>query len=211
MYSYSKLSTYLQCPKKFKFSYIDKIKSDDLQCLVKGRNIHKQLELINKDNFAESSPIIKNFLNHNLDIKKQLFNNNIKKEFRFGLNENLEPCKYNKKSFYGGIIDLIYIDDILTLVDYKTGKYKDIKYQDFYQLLSYSLFFFNHKNVDKIKLRYLYVEHNQENCLIVDKRSVKSTKQWILNIVKNIENDSEFICKYSTLCNYCQYKNFCKR
>lgn len=211
MYSYSKLSTYNQCPRKYKFNYIDKIKVDDLTCLIKGRKLHKELENINKDNFEHSSPLIKSFLNNNLDIKEQLFNKNIKKEFRFGLDKNFKPCKYSSKAFYGGIIDLIYIDNILTLVDYKTGNYKDAKYQDFYQLMSYSLFFFNHQNINKIKLRYCYIEHNLENNLIISKQSTNSTKEWIVNTVNNIEHDKNFECKYSVLCNYCQFKNFCKK
>ena len=44
-YSYSKISTFVSCPKKFKFQYIDKIGTFlDTPALIKGRTIHYLIE-----------------------------------------------------------------------------------------------------------------------------------------------------------------------
>lgn len=212
MYSYSKLSTYNQCPLKYKYSYIDKIKTNTPLCFIKGRKIHKEFELLNESNITNASNIVKNFLNSNIGnkLKNILLKNKTKREFKFGLDTDFKNCKYNLKCYYGGIIDLIYIDDLLTLVDYKTGNYKELKYQDFYQLMSYSLFFFNNKNIDQIKLKYIYVEHNLENSLIIKRDSIEFIKNWIKNTINKIENDTQFLKNKTKLCNYCQYKNICK-
>lgn len=44
--SWSRLSTYMQCPRKFKLSYIDKVFKEDEKSihLIKGEQLHKQME-----------------------------------------------------------------------------------------------------------------------------------------------------------------------
>ena len=76
--------------------------------------------------------------------------------------------------------------------------------------MSYSLFFFNNKNIDQIKLKYIYVEHNLENSLIIKRDSIEFIKNWIKNTINKIENDTQFLKNKTKLCNYCQYKNICK-
>lgn len=212
MYSYSKLSTYNQCPKKYKFSYIDKLESKTPLCFIKGRKIHKELEQLNENTNCDNLSFeVRNFLKSNIgkNIKNILLNYKNRREFKFNLDKDFKNC--NKKSFFTGVIDLLYIDKILTLVDYKTGNYKDLKYQDFLQLMCYSLFFFNNPSIQKIRLRYIYIEHNLENELIIDRNCIENVKRWILDTVNKLENDNTFDCKYTILCDYCQYKNFCKK
>lgn len=94
LYSYSKLSTFEQCPLKFKFKYIDYLESDFEETIegFLGRQVHKTLEWIynNQKKSLELDDIVKYFIeswnnNFNLDIKiiKQLpaehyFNKGIK-------------------------------------------------------------------------------------------------------------------------------------
>lgn len=94
LYSYSKLSTFEQCPLKFKFKYIDYLESDFEETIegFLGKQVHKTLEWIynSQEKHFELDDIVKYFIdswnnNFNLDIKiiKQLpaehyFNKGIK-------------------------------------------------------------------------------------------------------------------------------------
>ena len=211
MYSYSKLNTYLQCPRKYKYHYLDKVKAGTFDWLVKGKDIHKELEdFRSPEDLKGLSNCTKNFI-LGFNFQSVLFGKTLR-EYKFYLDKDFKPLRDPEQAFYGGVIDLVYTSSTgLVLVDYKTGKYKDLKYQDFWQLMSYALFFFNHKTVEKITLRYLYVEHLQENTLTVTRESIPAIQEWILGTVRCIEDDQEFKPKTSILCDYCQYKNICEK
>ena len=51
IYSHSKLSCYEQCPRKYKFRYIDKIKKEieeSIECFL-GKRVHKTLKKLYQD------------------------------------------------------------------------------------------------------------------------------------------------------------------
>ena len=97
------------------------------------------------------------------------------------------------------------------LCDYKTGKAKDLKDQDFSQLIYYALYFFTtYKYIQKVKLSFIYVEHNTENVLELSRESCETFIQQLKQNIKAIENDSEFVSKKSWKCNYCSFKSQCE-
>lgn len=49
-YSYSRISTYENCPRRFKYHYVDKIESyEDVEAFILGRAVHKGIELNSVD------------------------------------------------------------------------------------------------------------------------------------------------------------------
>ena len=209
-FSFSSLSLYNTCPFAYKLSYIDKIKPVRSTALVKGSNVHSILEKfpefsIKEFKFNENS-IVSNFLNSEIGnyFKDVLLNKKTAREFKFGLTKNFENDTF-KDSFFHGIIDLIYFDnDVLNICDYKTGKYKEN--QDFSQLLTYSLFF---KNYDKIKINYLYVEHNKINSKIVTEEDIEKTQDFIIKTTDIILQDKTFRRTGGKHCNWCQFSEKC--
>ena len=211
-FSFSALSAYNTCPFSYKLSYIDKLKPVRSSALVKGSNVHSILEnypeIQEKEYKYHEDKITEQFLNNcilnNISLKEILTKRKSAREFRFGLTRNFENDNF-KDSFYHGIIDLIYFDnDELNICDYKTGKYKEN--QDFSQLLTYSLFF---KNYNKIKINYLYVEHNKINSKVVTKEDIEKTQDFIIKTTDIILQDKDFKRNCGSHCAWCQFREKC--
>ena len=211
-FSFSSLSAYNTCPFSYKLAYIDKIEPVRSIALVKGSNVHAILEkypvIQEKEYKYNEKEIAFYFLNkcilNGVQLKEILTKRKTAREFKFGLTKNFENDTY-KDSFFHGIIDLIYFDnDVLNICDYKTGKFKEN--QDFSQLLTYSLFF---KNYDKIKINYLYVEHNKINSKVVTKEDIEKTQDFIIKTTDIISEDKVFKRNCGKHCNWCQFSEKC--
>ena len=210
-FSFSSLSLYNTCPFAYKLSYIDKVKPVRSTALVKGSNVHSILEkfpdfIASKEFKFNENLIVSNFLNSEIGnyFKDVLLNKKTAREFKFGLTRDFKNDTF-KDSFFHGIIDLIFFEnDELNLCDYKTGKYKEN--QDFSQLLTYSLFF---KNYDKIKINYLYVEHNKINSKVVTKEDIEKTQDFIIKTTDIILQDKTFKRNCGKHCSWCQFSEKC--
>lgn len=210
-FSFSSLSLYNTCPFAYKLSYIDKVKPVRSTALVKGSNVHSILEkfpnfIVSKEFKFNENLIVSNFLNSEIGnyFKDILLNKKTAREFKFGLTRDFKNDTF-KDSFFHGIIDLIFFEnDELNLCDYKTGKYKEN--QDFSQLLTYSLYF---KNYDKIKINYLYVEHNKINSKIVTKEDIENTQNFIIKTTDIILQDKTFRRNCGKHCSWCQFSEKC--
>ena len=209
-FSFSSLSLYNTCPFAYKLSYIDKVKPVRSTALVKGSNVHSILEkypeIQEKEYKFNENLIVSNFLNSEIGnyFKDVLLNKKTAREFKFGLTRDFKNDTF-KDSFFHGIIDLIFFEnDELNLCDYKTGKFKEN--QDFSQLLTYSLFF---KNYDKIKINYLYVEHNKINSKIVTKEDIENTQNFIIKTTDIILQDKTFRRNCGKHCSWCQFSEKC--
>ena len=209
-FSFSSLSLYNTCPFAYKLSYIDKVKPVRSTALVKGSNVHSILEkypeIQEKEYKFNENLIVSNFLNSEIGnyFKDVLLNKKTAREFKFGLTRDFKNDTF-KDSFFHGIIDLIFFEnDELNLCDYKTGKFKEN--QDFSQLLSYSIFF---KKYNKIKINYLYVEHNKINSKIVTKEDIENTQNFIIKTTDIILQDKTFRRNCGKHCSWCQFSEKC--
>ena len=209
-FSFSSLSLYNTCPFAYKLSYIDKVKPVRSTALVKGSNVHSILEkypeVQEKEFKFNENLIVSNFLNSEIGnyFKDVLLNKKTAREFKFGLTRDFENDTF-KDSFFHGIIDLIFFEnDELNLCDYKTGKFKEN--QDFSQLLTYSLYF---KNYNKIKINYLYVEHNKINSKVVTKEDIEKTQDFIIKTTDIILQDKTFRRNCGKHCSWCQFSEKC--
>lgn len=225
-YSYSKINTFKSCPLKFKFQYIDKIGTySDTPALIKGRTIHYLIENShlspesyseemkqNIKDFPETLQIKKNFVNSEIGIK---YLSDIDKspinEYKLGLDFNLFGVEYSKESLFNGIVDYICVkNSTMYLIDWKSGNYRDQKYQDYNQLLFYAIHFFQKYKVKKIIISFVYVEHNLENSLELQLDYLNNYKLELLKSIYSIEICQDFKANKSRLCDYCEFKDVCE-
>ncbi len=213
-YSYSKLSLHKQCGKKFKFKYIDKLPPiiKDDEPLKKGSAVHKMLEKYPETLYQKNKDyvdIFNKFLGTRykclLDLPA------VKEEQSIGLDDDLEPCKYSKKALFRGFIDYFaVIKNTIVIVDWKTGKLRDPRYQDYNQLLFYAIYMFKKfTEINKIKIMYIYVEHSADNSIILERKYLENYINELRSEIKDIEN-SKFIKNKSKLCDWCDYQEFCE-
>lgn len=216
-YSFSKLSTHKQCNRKFKYNYIDKAPKSkvDMTALLKGGAVHSIIE-----HYPNPSPhklsskyqhIVDEFITTNLG-EKYLTQDSIR-EFDFGLTKKLEPTTYSdKEALFRGSIDFICtIDDTLHLIDWKTGKYKEPKWQTYDQLMFYAVYFFQrYEKINTIKISYVYVEHeDMENDLTLERKYLDTYMTELIELIIAVENDEDFNKNETPLCEWCEYAIHC--
>lgn len=216
-YSFSKIATHKGCNRKFKYNYIDKAprQKRDMTALLKGGAVHSILE-----HFPEATShklaakyfhIAEKFLKTELGTK--YYTNQSVREYDFGLTYDLQPTSYSdKEALFRGSVDFISnIDNILHLVDWKTGKYKDPKWQDFDQLMFYAIYFFiKQPNLNYIRISYVYVEHeNMENTITLERKYLQNYIDQLLGLINDVENDVEFKKNIGPLCDYCDFQEHC--
>lgn len=216
MYSQSLLDTYKNCPKKFKFKYIDNIyleKSNNKESLNKGQDFHliceRFFENIETDISDEKYKTYINRIQKHIDLKfENLFT---EYEINYKLDENILVAKF----------DMILVkENSVEIWDWKTNskKSKPQKYENSIQTFVYLYLakevlpkVFN-KNLDfkDISINYFEVEfddglfkinHSEKNHKIYEKN--------IKNIIKKIENE-EFENINLSHCKYCEYEKLCK-
>jgi len=155
-WSYSSLSLYQQCPKKYYHLKVAKdIKEPLGEAIVFGNTIHKIAEeYVSKgvpipEKYKEIEPALESI--RNMEGEKLCEN-------KLGLTADLEPCGFfDKKVWWRGIADIIILQgDRALTIDYKTGKKS--QYADLKQLEVLSLAIFKHfPQVKKVKAGLLFL------------------------------------------------------
>jgi CRISPR/Cas system-associated exonuclease Cas4 (RecB family) len=225
-YSFSKITTFIECQKKFDFSYVNKITIDreyiDPSYFIKGRFLHSYIanrlkggdgldigsynidenEKMNLVDIAENT-LIHEYVNFTYDfdcnlIEKQIF-----------LGSKLEPVKIKKEAAFVGYIDYIaFKEDLGIIIDWKTGKYN--KNPNFSQLELYAIWLFQHQvKLTEIDLIFFYVEHNALVNKTVTREDVEEMKNELTNAIDIIEHTKEFEINESKRCLRCQFYNTC--
>ncbi len=162
-WSYSSLSTFKQCPKKYYHLKVAKdVKDTGSSAMYYGNEVHKAAELYIKE--GTPIPAKFNFMTKSLHALQSIKGEK-HCEIRFGLAK--EDGDYSPTGFFAkdvwwrGIADLLIVDeDKAYLVDYKTGK--NAKYADTKQLdLLAGATFTCYPEVKTIKSALAYVVSNE--------------------------------------------------
>ncbi|MEM4181594.1 MAG: PD-(D/E)XK nuclease family protein [Candidatus Pacearchaeota archaeon] len=118
-YSHSKISTFEQCPKKYKFQYIDKIEPD-IETTIEafmGDLVHRTLEKLYKDRYFQKENTKKDLIDFYNKLWKEEFSKEIiivKKDF------NEENYRKMGEKFISDYYDRFYPFDQLTIIGIET-------------------------------------------------------------------------------------------
>ena len=190
-WSYSSMSLFQQCPKKYYHLRIAKdIKEPTSEQMRYGLMAHKVAE----EYIRDGVPIPPQFeyMREPLDRLKAT-EGDIYCEQKLGLTQDLEPCKFMAKNvWWRGIVDLLVIKgNKARIIDYKTGKntYPDTKQLE---LLSLAIFK-HHPDIQVVKAGLLFVVHP---LLVMERYSAEEQderwKKWIQQsqqLDSAVEND----------------------
>jgi len=216
-YSFSKLNCHEQCNRRFKYQYVDKIKQEDCNrtALVKGGAVHSILEHYpNPSNHKRASAyqaLVNVFAESKLG-QKYLTHESVR-EIKFGMTGELEECGYFiKECMFRGSVDFVaLIDGVLHLNDWKTGKLKEQRYQNYDQLTFYAVYFFKkYPNINKIRISYVYVEHDTENDIMLERKYLENYIDCLMEPIQRTEADKQYKKCPSRLCDWCPYQMHCE-
>ena len=121
-WSYSGLSLFKQCPRKFYRTRISKdIKEEEQDHLIYGKAVHTAAEEYGRDGkpLPEKYKFIQPYVDSFMRTKGEKYY-----ELKMALTADLEPCEFfDPEAWWRGIADFIAVNDgTALLVDYKTGK-----------------------------------------------------------------------------------------
>jgi len=158
-WSYSSISLFKQCPKKYYHLRVAKdIKESTSEAMLYGNKVHKAAEEYVKNGVEIPPPFA--YIKKPIDAVLDNFSGEPHCELRLGLTKDLTPCKFMAKDvWYRGIVDLLILDEENesgVIVDYKTGK--NLKYADTKQLELMALAVFSHyPQIKKIKAGLMFL------------------------------------------------------
>ena len=210
--SVSKINAFRTCKYKYRLAYIDGVEQEQSPSLKKGSDVHKALENLSADGVL--NPIVVNFFKSNIGKKYLNLILTSQHEACFGLKvkNGVVPCDFDDPdAFFHGIIDVLSGN---TILDYKTGKKKTFEAQDWKQLMFYAAWLFlAHPEYNEVYISYLYIEHDYENALTVNRVHLNSILKKLLSSVSEIANytknptDEHIV---SPLCDYCGCRKYCR-
>ena len=222
-YSFSKINLYEQCPRKYKFQYIDKLgvwipniateRGSFIHLLLENHTKDKKTKfkfhIATEEQQKECFDIFTTFLDS--DIGKETMVSDAIAELSFGMKiteTGLDICNYGDKSalFRGKIDHTIFKDkDTIRVIDFKTGKVSPFPMP--LQLIMYAIYlFYKYPDVNTIETLFLYVEHLEEKQYIFKREHLTASTEKLLEKIITIENDETFDKKPSALCSYCDFK-----
>jgi len=205
-YSFSRLTTYELCPKKFRFRYIDGLTGDEPKKNYQkiGKAVHDAIASILLGNDIEQS-CNNSAEKHGVDLITVLdmANSPLVKE-RIGQSiENVE-VEFEETIPSGrkvhGFIDLITEKEI---IDWKTG----FKEADVRQLKIYAIHAISGRK--EIKAGFGYLATNTLKFIKITKDEIDETMHWIDTTAENIEKDLLYSEKKGPHCVNCEYRRIC--
>lgn len=219
--SFSRLNTYLECPRRYYYKYIKNIKESrfgNKDALEFGNIVHSTLcEYFKKspynfdkneflslyNNYENTTPTLKNEL---FKIKLDAFESEQNKHFKDGF--SVKDCELGIEAEFNGVpimgnIDRVDINgDDIWLIDYKTGNIIDKSLQlAFYQMLYLAKF---HKETKG------YFYSLKDNKFVENKKSIDDLS-CELNKLKEISNTQICFTQNTKNCNNCPYEILCLR
>ncbi|MDX9913311.1 MAG: PD-(D/E)XK nuclease family protein [Candidatus Moranbacteria bacterium] len=233
--SYSGLNTYQICPLKYKFQYIDKIKTPKSKEAVFGTLIHSTLNFIHTP--AILAPSMEQALDHfSKNWNGDVFENELEERAAFSQGVDIIRRYYNDNDIarvnivalespfqiklgehtVSGIIDRIdRTDDGYEIVDYKTAKKmpSQEKVDHDVQLTIYLQAFLDRypeerKNLDKLKVSLYFVKHGTKLTSTRTAEDLKNIEDKFLEVIEKI-GESEFQPIVNPLCDWCDFQNRC--
>ncbi len=233
--SYSALNTYQTCPLKYKFQYIDKIRTPKSKEAVFGTLIHSTL------NFVHTPGILSPTMDQALDHFSKNWNSDVfesEQEERAAFSQGVEIIRrYYKdndiskvnivalespfqiklgEDVVSGIIDRIdRTDDGYEIIDYKTSKKMppQERIDNDVQLTIYLEAFLvrypeERKNLDKIKVSLYFVKHGVKLTSTRTEEQLNDVEDMFLEAIESIES-SEFEPVLNPLCDWCDFQDRC--
>jgi CRISPR-associated protein Cas4 len=228
-----KLSMFLECPRRYKFQYIDGLAEQfkvPKPHFTMGENVHEALrEFFEKTEPGERT---KEKLEETL---RKIWRKNREgfkdknEEKKFGLEaiemlklfikkqdikkkplelEKMHKIPIDKDIILQGKIDRIDQEgDKIRIIDYKTGS--EPQEQDLLQLIIYSIIVSQKLNKEIDKAAYLYLKSGHEKSIKPSKADLDNGILEIKSIVDMIKKEEDFEPNINKFCSWCEYFSIC--
>jgi len=181
-WSYSSMSLFQQCPRKFyRMRVLKDIIEPPQEHLNYGKDVHKAAEEFVRD--GKPLPPKYELFQPQLEAMRQLKGKKLC-EYEMGITREFKPCGFRHKEVWlRGIADLLVLDnDKARIVDYKTGR--NSQYADTKQLELLSLMVFKHfPQIKTIKAGLLFlVAEDLVRAEYAQEKQAQAWQRWLPEI-----------------------------
>lgn len=214
--SYSRLSTFEQCPAKFDYLYVSKsVRDMGSEASEYGNRVHEVLELYGKGELDHDSLSLegKQTLEKWGELVDRINNKRGEKyyEYQMAVDQGLAPCDWFSDSAYiRSIADVLVVDGSRAYcLDYKTGKVKDNPTQ--LQLFA-AMVFWHFPEVETVKTSFIWLMHKQTTDAEYKRKHLEALwnglKPRFDHLVDTVDIGM-FDTKPSGLCPWCPARDMC--
>jgi CRISPR/Cas system-associated exonuclease Cas4 (RecB family) len=216
--SWSRLSDYQQCPRKFHLKYIQKAFPQEEKSfhLIKGENIHRQLEAYLDAKKAGTTPDTERMTAYTPEVRETLpLIDRLMSQFQACYSEAQVAVTYDWKQTewfakdvaWRAIIDATFINPgHAFLIDWKSGKKYDYA-DEKGQLHLSGLIGMETIEVEHMDVAYVFVEHKHSSPIKLKRsQDAASLKAHFKEQFDIVNADKEFKPKVNENCKWCQAK-----
>jgi len=219
--SYSKLSTFKECPFKYKCLYIDNLwhLKKDRPYLSMGNSVHLAL----RDFFRLRDKNERTLRNLGKLLRKNWISKGYKddqEEKEYALRAWEMLCRFYETYDPYVVEDLIFsvrIDRVdrlpnggYELIDYKTGKNTDMgKEEEDLQLTIYYLALESRYRIRPTRFTYYFLEDNKRLTTSRTERQIEQGLVGIKELVRKIRTTQEFLPTPNPFCSFCDFIEMC--
>ena len=217
-WSFSRYSTYKQCPLKLKLSAIDKIAEPKNPAMERGAQIHNLCEDYIKGKIPKLPPELKLFKEEFAALKKQYKKkiSGMVVEDNWAFTQSWDETAWNDwvKCWVRIKLDCAhhFDEDTLIVTDWKTGKFREEMNEEYVEQLELyalaALLLHEHLTAVKPRLAYLdqgtvYPEEGKE--LVYTRADIPKLKKLWENRTKAMMADTVFAPRPNDKCKWCFY------
>ncbi len=211
-WSYSRWSTYNQCPLKFKLMNIDKIKEEKSEALLNGIRVHNLADGFIKGTIKRLPKELKHFAEDFKHLKEQYEAGNVDAEqmLCFDKDWNFVKDKFSKEVWVRIKTDSTFLGDDgdIIIIDFKTGKVKEDGYIE--QLELYVLSAFKvYEGIQEVSVELWFLDHDvvrpKKPLVFTPKDEKRLQKEWE-NRIKPMYKDRQFKATPNRYCGWCSYR-----
>ena len=209
--SYSRLSTFEQCPQKFDYLYVTKAVQDlGNEHTIYGNRVHESLEKYGKT--GDESELTRETRDFKPLVDRILSKSGTKYfEYQMAIDQNEKPCGwFDSGVWLRSIADVLVVDgEKAYCFDWKTGKVRDNPTQ--LQLFS-CMVMLCFPEVKEVKTAFVWLAHNQITSATYPRTQFSLLWQGLTTRFAQVQQSVEigvFKAKPSGLCRWCPAREIC--
>jgi CRISPR/Cas system-associated exonuclease Cas4 (RecB family) len=199
-WSYSRLTTWEDCPAKAKYKFLDKLPEEDSPYAARGLAIHKMAEeyITGKvDKLAPELEQVDEFIEPYKGHKAEL---------QIAFTKNWEPCPWFGPQVYCRVvIDALRVDGRMGYVaDHKTGKKREDEHKDQLRLYGLAMFLLE-PTVEECEAQIIYVDHGERMRMTFHRNQMKELAEYWDNRAGKMTSDDVFSPRPGPYCRWCSF------
>lgn len=219
-WSFSRYSTYKQCPLKLKISAIDRISEPPNEAMARGAGIHNLAEDFIKGKALKLAPELKLFEKEFKRLRTMFkkISQSMVVEDNWAFTKTWDETSWNNWTECWVRIKLDCAhhesDTVLVVTDWKTGKFRTEMNEDYVEQLElYALSaLLLHEHIEEVRPRLAYTDLGRiypngvdEPVLVFTRADIPRLKKLWEKRVKPMMSDTTFAPRPNSLCKWCWY------